>query len=272
VAKAVETGHDFAHVFVTSSLADHHCVSIKEVSYVLPLFVYPAPGGPAGGELRFAQDETGPQPNLSEEFWRAVDRAVGVGMSKGNCGRRAFTAEELFGFLYGILFSPSYRTRYASFLRKEFARIPIPCTRELLRRLAELGGELISLHLMESARLDVSATDYNGPPNPQVARVAWSNDTVWLDSPATSKGQAASSGTIGFGGVPEAVWNFHIGGYRVCEKWLKDRKGRKLSAADIEHYGKIVAALAESIRLMHEIDEVIEQYGGWPKAFEVGSA
>jgi hypothetical protein len=73
--------------------------------------------------------------------------------------------------------------------------------------------------------------------------------------------------TIGFRGVPEPVWNFHIGGYQVCQKWLKDRKGRPLSKDDIAHYQKIVVALTETIRLMHEIDEVIEQHGGWPDAF-----
>ena len=67
--------------------------------------------------------------------------------------------------------------------------------------------------------------------------------------------------------MPEDVWNFHIGGYQVCEKWLKDRKGRTLSKDDIAHYQKIVVALAETIRLMKEIDEVIEQHGGWPGAF-----
>ena len=60
------------------------------------------------------------------------------------------------------------------------------------------------------------------------------------------------------------MWAFHIGGYQVCEKWLKDRKGRPLSKADITHYQKIVVALSETIRLMKEIDEVIDQHGGWP--------
>ena len=68
-------------------------------------------------------------------------------------------------------------------------------------------------------------------------------------------------------GVREDVWNFHIGGYQVCEKWLKDRKGRTLSKDDIAHYHKIVVALAETIRLMNEIDKVIEKHGGWPGAF-----
>jgi hypothetical protein len=75
--------------------------------------------------------------------------------------------------------------------------------------------------------------------------------------------------TTGFRGVPEAVWNFHIGGYQVCEKWLKDRKGRPLSPEDIAHYGKVVIALSETIRLMAEIDAVIATHGGWPGAFAV---
>ena len=70
--------------------------------------------------------------------------------------------------------------------------------------------------------------------------------------------------TAGFRGVPEAVWNFHIGGYQVCEKWLKDRKGRTLSAENIEHYQRVVVALNETIRIMGEIDAVIGAHGGWP--------
>ncbi|MDA2937207.1 hypothetical protein MYX75_02960 [Acidobacteria bacterium AH-259-A15] len=63
------------------------------------------------------------------------------------------------------------------------------------------------------------------------------------------------------------------GGYQVCEKWLKDRQakggkkprpGRVLTDEDITHYQKIVVALNETIRIMGEIDEVIEEHGGWP--------
>lgn len=74
-------------------------------------------------------------------------------------------------------------------------------------------------------------------------------------------------GAVVLRGVPEEVWGFHIGGYQVCEKWLKDRKGRTLSAEDITHYHRIVIALHETIRLMGEIDAVIEDHGGWPEAF-----
>jgi hypothetical protein len=113
-------------------------------------------------------------------------------------------------------------------------------------------------------------TTYTGPNNPMVARVGWSDETVWLNSVATKKGQPAIPGTIGFRGVPEAVWEFHIGGYQVCHKWLKDRKGRILLNDDITYYQKIVVALNETIRIMKEIDDVIEKHGGWPDAFKEG--
>lgn len=67
-----------------------------------------------------------------------------------------------------------------------------------------------------------------------------------------------------FAPVPPEVWAFQIGGYQVCHKWLKDRKGRTLTEEDITHYGNIVAALGETIRLMADIDAVIEEHGGWP--------
>ena len=60
--------------------------------------------------------------------------------------------------------------------------------------------------------------------------------------------------------MPESVWSFHIGGYQVCEKWLKDRKSRKHSKKDIAHYQKVVLVLAETIRVMDQIDEVIEAH------------
>jgi len=61
--------------------------------------------------------------------------------------------------------------------------------------------------------------------------------------------------------VPSEVWNFDIGGYQVCQKWLKDRKGRTLSYDDLTHYQKVVVSLKETIRLMEEIDQLIPD---WP--------
>ena len=82
--------------------------------------------------------------------------------------------------------------------------------------------------------------------------------------PGTEQGQVWLNGTQYFAGVPPEVWEFHVGGSQVCDKWLKDRKGRQLTYDDLAHYQYIVAALAETIDLMGKIDELIEAHGGWP--------
>lgn len=120
--------------------------------------------------------------------------------------------------------------------------------------LAALGNELTENHLMKARKTAHRITKFVGGQSPSVDNVSWSSSTVWLDKTLTS----------GFVGVPEEIWNFHIGGYQVCEKWLKDRRGRTLSEGEINHYQDIIVALNETIRLMAEIDRIIEEHGGWP--------
>ena len=183
-----------------------------------------------------------------------------------NFAKFGSTPEDIFHYAYAVFHSPGYRSRYAEFLKIDFPRLPLTGNLELFRTLARLGGELTALHLLESPKLAKPITEFIGK-SKEVTRIGWSDNTVWIDAPAKKKDVAQAPGSIGFKGVPEAVWNFHIGGYQVCQKWLKDRKGRTLTDEDIAHYHKIVIALTETIRLMAEIDEVIDTHGGWPGAF-----
>lgn len=182
-----------------------------------------------------------------------------------------FGPRDLFDWVYAILHSPAYRARYADFLKSDFARVPLPPSAVLFRELARLGGQLVELHLLESKALASGGPEYEGSRRPEVGRVGWADDTVWIDAARTQASaghRAAKAGSAGFHGVREEAWDFHIGGYQVLHKWLKDRQGRTLSAADIEHYRKMVVAITETIRLMREIDEVIAAHGGWPGAFK----
>jgi hypothetical protein len=55
--------------------------------------------------------------------------------------------------------------------------------------------------------------------------------------------------------VPQAVWDFQIGGYQVLDKYLKSRKGRALSLDEINHVSAIADSLAFTIEQMARIDE-----------------
>ena len=80
----------------------------------------------------------------------------------------------------------------------------------------------------------------------------------------TAKGRVWVNKSQYFEGVPPDVWEFKIGGYQVCQKWLKDRKGYQLTYDDLAHYQHVISALSETSRLMAEIDEAISDHGGWP--------
>ena len=243
-------------VICTNSITDLNLYR-RGGNSVFPLYLKPEEDHKHGA-LNFAAPRT---VNFSEEFLRSVSNVFSAkrtptGLPAG------LTPEDIFHYTYAVLHSPGYRSRYAEFLKIDFPRLPLTSKLELFRALARLGGELVALHLMESPKLDIPLTTYTGPANPGVEKISYARTTVWLDKAQTH----------GFRGVPEAVWLFHIGGYQVCEKWLKDRKGRTLSKDDIVHYHKIVVALSETLRLMKEIDEVIEKHGGWPGTFQNTSA
>jgi len=197
------------------------------------------------------------RPNLSPKFLAALATVLRIEQAGEYGLPRGITPEEIFYYAYAVFHSPGYRKRYAEFLKVDFPRLLLTADRELFRSLARLGRELVVLHLLESSKLNGRQATYDGPSHPEIKRVAYANKTVWLDE----------TRTCGFHGVSEEVWEFHIGGYRVCEKWLKDRKGRSLSNDYIAHYQRIVVAISETIRIKGQIDELIEAHGGWPAAF-----
>ena len=261
----------FSHALVCNKLVESRItISNKGIGFVLPLW------------LQAELTETEWRPNIDPSVANNIALITGLTY----CARPAswrtswdgrgdlrsnYGPQDLFDWIYAVLHSASYRTRYAEFLKSVFARVPSPQQTGLFRSLAGHGRELVEFHLLESPNANEFITTYTGSRNPEVGRVGWWDGTVWLDAGKTNAREghrATKPGTIGFHGVPEQVWDFHIGGYQVCHKWLKDRKGRKLSDEDIAHYQKVVVAISETIRIMIEIDELIEAHGGWPGAFQ----
>ena len=52
------------------------------------------------------------------------------------------------------------------------------------------------------------------------------------------------------------VWEYEIGGYRVIEKYLKSRKGLKLSYDEINHIKRVSTSLSRTIELQKNIDNL----------------
>jgi predicted helicase len=180
------------------------------------------------------------QPNLDYKLVQQLSGAYG----EEPC------PEDIFHYVYAVLYAPSYREKYAEFLRINFPRIPFTSEYELFRKMAGLGKRLVDLHLLQSPELD-----------PPIARFQGEGDGVVQTSKKglryDPEGQRVYINEAQyFEGVPPEVWEYHIGGYQVCHKWLKDRKGRALSLAEIRTYCHIVTALAKTIEIQGQIDEL----------------
>jgi hypothetical protein len=266
-------------------LVNKDVVSLFDIGTVFPLYLYPNGETEAQGEL--VPHENGRRPNLAAEFVRKCAEALGLEFVADGCGnlKKTFGPEDVFHYAYAVFHSSSYRKRYEEFLKLDFPRLPITSDAMLFRRLCERGRRLVSLHTLREHGLDAVDFDVPGdnvveqvvyvPPNLAVAgkgkgrqarqaQLAGGETEAVEGLVAGPAGRVYINRTQYFEGVLPVVWEFRIGGYQVCEKWLKDRKGRKLEHDEIEHYQHTVTALAETRTLMAAIDSLIHDHGGWP--------
>ncbi len=212
---------DFQHCFCSNLISDINSVSLqsKEISYVFPLYLY----AHERREINFDSAQF-------ERFSSKLNESIGP--------------QDLFDYIYAVLYSPQYRRMYKEFLRIDFPRIPYPNNADQFHRLAEKGAELRKLHMMEGAQTWPHRVVFPVAGDGVIDTIRFEEGKVWIN-----KSQY-------FGNVSELAWNFYIGGYQPAQKWLKDRRGRSLDYQDILHYGNIIYALEETDRLMKEIDGV----------------
>ena len=210
----------FQHILVHRDIVESSYVSNKtsEIGSSFPLYLYTEDGSKV--------------PNLKQEIVDEIEKIVGK-----------VSSEDVFDYIYAVLYSPSYREKYKEFLKIDFPRVPYPKEVKSFKALVALGAELRGLHLMESEKLDNLITTYPEIGDDKMEKVEYKDGKVYINK------------TQYFGGVPKDAWEFYVGGYQPAQKWLKDRKGRTLNNADIEHYQKIIVALAETGRIMKEIDK-----------------
>ncbi len=234
---------------VTNLLMESSAISNKtrEINYLFPLYIYP------DTEVETAMGMTR-RSNLAPEFIAEFSGKLGLDFIPDGKGdkSRTFGPEDIFHYIYAIFHSPTYRHRYAEFLKIDFPRVPLTSNVALFWSLVAAGDRLVQLHLMQTTGQEIAT--YPIPGSDVVEKVKYNEDSqqVWINSEQY------------FAPVTPDIWNFHIGGYQVCEKWLKDRKGRVLSFDDLSHYQNIVSILGSTMEIMGEVDGMIEQFGGFP--------
>lgn len=224
-ARKIDVDEGWSHVLCADGPIDHHATSTKEVNYFFPLWLY---DGPERTE------------NIADALRGFLRSLYGF----------APTAREILGCVYAIMHCPTYRSRYADFLRCDFPRVPFPEDAGDFRDLSRLGLELVDVHLLRTAPVPGSAK-LHGDGEPVVGKVRYD----------------AGERTVRIGPdhhlapVPPDVWDFRIGGCRVLKSFIEARRGRVLSREEIVRIERIAAALATTVRYMERIDRA------WHRAF-----
>lgn len=193
-----------------------------------PLYLYP------NTDLFSREREMSKEPNIGSEILSTVSAAF----------KNQLITEGIFYYVYAILYSSTYRTKYGEFLKMDFPRIPFTKNHQFFKKMGEYGRRLVDLHLLRSKEIDAPIAKFRGRGENKVERVTY------------KEGRISINGEQYFDGITEKVWGYHIGGYQVCDKWLKDRKGRTLSLDEIRHYCKVVTALEKTIAIQKEIDNL----------------
>ena len=245
----------FNHSLITDTLVDTRVMfSSRGAGYLFPVYIYPETnsdndnnsGRSSGSTMMmvFEQDAeySTRQPNINKEFYALLENTYGTRP----------TPEQILHYVYAVLYAPAYRETYAEFLKSDFPRVPFTKDYNLFTQLAELGEELTALHLMKSDKLNDPVAKFEGEGNNVIAK----SKKVGRDYRPDEERVYINEDDQYFEGISEEVWEYQVGGYQVLDKWLYDRRERRLSNEEIQHYCRVVTALSHTIDVQQRIDEV----------------
>ena len=223
ITSRLTKGEEYRHTLVSTNISEVILLSSKTSNnaFVFPLYVY---------------KQGKKKSNISSELINALREAYG----------QKPKPEDILNYIYSVLFSNIYRNKYVEFLKTDFPRVPFTTNYNLFIEMGKLGRKLIDLHLMKSKDLQNPIAKFQGDGDNTVKKIVYHEE---IESVYINKTQY-------FEGVNRDVWECLIGGYQVLSKWLKYRKGRKLSLEDIKHFCNVATALKRTMEIQDEIDKL----------------
>jgi predicted helicase len=261
LCKQFKTGDNYLHAFITNKIIESSFVSNRtsEITSVFPLYLYPITS-----RQQTLDQSIERIPNLKSEIVKQIAENLGLSFTnEKETTKDTFAPIDILDYIYAVLHSPTYREKYKEFLKIDFPRVSYPKDKDTFWHLVKLGGEIRQIHLLESPVVEKFITQYPIDGDNVVSKVRFEENYEIIDGdkitqidPVYPMGRVYINEHQFFQQVPKVAWEFYIGGYQPSQKWLKDRKERKLDYEDILHYQKIIVALSETDRLMKEINKI----------------
>jgi predicted helicase len=225
--------------------------------YLFPLFIYNQKGDAhtnfSSAIISKIEERTGLRMLSATEEFSYVDPQEGCRVVYTD-DEDTFLPLDLLDYIYAVLHSRRYRKTYHECLQDGFPTIPYPDNAEYFRQMAELGGRIRRLHQLQGITDQDFITTYS------ISRPKDNNLCTLRRFEETGDGQGRVwiNEQQYFDHVPVEAWNMVVAGYQPLDRWLKDRKGKKLTNDEIEHYQKMIVALQQQIQVMKWIDGTIK--------------
>ena len=232
--------NEFRHVFCTNSIPDMCAISsaTKEANQLFPLYLYP---DITHDNFHLKEQNFKKEENFTNEFRNYINKLYGKGISP----------EQILGYMYAVLYSETYRTKYIGFLKDKFARIPFTEDKKLFNKLSKLGTELIEAHLLKE-QFDTTIGNFIGNGTNIVEKITFTEEK--------KIGKVYINKTQYFDEVSENVWEYKIGGFAPIKKFLEGRKNREISLLEMEQVTNIIKAIDFTIEQIKKIDNLTKNW------------
>ena len=250
---------------------------------------FPAEIRPVEQDL-LAVDKQNAEANLAVEAWKVLKAHWHVKGDLNSAGARQLT-RSVFRQVLAICHSPQYEIDHKDSLAQDWAHIPIPKDKALLKTIAKMGDQVATLlnPLLDADRIIASLLGDKaptlavlqkrggGPVRESELLVTFSyygaaagrwcgRPPVELEAQHRKWGDRTGdllNREVYFANVPEKVWRYELGGYPVLKKWLgyrdeKRRAGQPLSLADTRHFRSMVQRIAALLILHEKLDMLYE--------------
>jgi hypothetical protein len=248
----------FNHAFITSFIPNFRAtLSNKGGAFIFPLYILKngvektffgvaEPQAPYGNE----KEENGfiKTENFTSAFRKFINQQY----------QKHYSPEQILAYVYAMLYSETYRTKYAVFLKMDFPHIPFTEDLQSFENIVVLGEELIERHLMRKQFAFRELADLGNYPI-EGDNIVVKPEFKIINIEGKPHQRLYINPTQYFETVPKEVYEFHIGGYQVLDKYLKDRKGRSI-AEDLFHITEIIKVIYFTIKQMAKIDEEIKRW------------
>ncbi len=229
---------DYNHAFITNKISDESFLAGGRdlgAGVVFPLYLYSDKTGNGNG-LLFEKVE-GRKLNYSDNFKHFIKDTF----------KDKFTAEEVFYYIYAVLHSPTYREKYVEFLKIDFPKIPFTDNFKTFETLSKLGEQLVNAHIFK----EIPSQDVGIPMGlgtTEVTKIQFKENRLYYNE------------TNYFDTVSDEIYNFKIGSYQVIDKYLKERKNRKLENNEILRMEEIINVIDFTIKQMGIIDNITKEW------------